>query len=160
MTAVRPHGVVMLAVTFATMVLAAAAASQNGSLAQHVWQSDVSVRALELTMTKRGDPITTRIVVAADLDDAQAVQLEILLPVGVGLVSMPKGCRASPSPVISLNARVTCALGDVSVGQAREVSITTTGAPASRGLLRFAAFAISNTPDPWPANNFADRAVP
>jgi hypothetical protein len=138
----------------------AAIASRGDAAPQHAWQSDVSVRALELTMQKGGTSITARLVVATDSGDARGVRLEIMLPVGVGVVTVPDGCRPSPSPIMSLSARVTCVLGDLRVREIRELSIVTTGRPASREPLPFAAFAFSDTPDPQPSNNFAERSVP
>jgi len=41
----------------------------------------------------------------------------------------------------------------------RELSIVTTGI-AGGAHVRFAVFVTSDTPDPTPANNFAERAVP
>jgi hypothetical protein len=137
------------------------AATPRGDAApQHAWQSDVSVRAFELTMPKSGTSITVRVVVATDSGDARGVRVEIMLPVGVGVVTVPDGCRPSPSPVMSLSARVTCALGDLRVREIRELSIVTTARPGSREPLPFAAFAFSDTPDPHPLNNFAERDVP
>ena len=134
-------------------------ATRSGEPGQRVWQSDVSVRTLEFSITKPAGSITTRVTVAADGDGARALHLEIMLPVGVGVLAMPEGCRSSPSPVMSLSARVTCALGDLRAHERRSVSIVTTDRPASRTPLRFAAFAFSDTPDPQPTNNFVERMV-
>jgi hypothetical protein len=144
----------VIAVTFVAIV------PRSDAAPQHAWQSDVSVRALELTMQKGGTSITARVVVATDSGDARGVRLEIMLPVGVGVVTVPDGCRPSPSPIMSLSARVTCVLGDLRVREIRELSIVTTGRPASREPLPFAVFAFSDTPDPQPSNNFAERGVP
>jgi hypothetical protein len=126
---------------------------------QRVWQADVSVRALEVVSVKPGGPITARVAVAADSDVARAVQVEIILPVGVAVLRLPTGCRTSPSPVATLSARVTCALGDLPSRTQRDVSIATTGAVRG-GKMRFAAFAFSDTPDPVPSNNFVERVLP
>jgi len=124
------------------------------------WQADVLIQALEITEPKRGGPLGTHVVVAVQSDDeARAVRIEILLPIGVGVLRMPTGCHPSPSPVTSLNARVTCDLGDIPVRGSRDVSITTTGRAAT-GPLRVAVFAVSDTPDPLPANNFAEKVLP
>jgi hypothetical protein len=145
----------------AIIAIAFLAATPRGDAApQHAWQSDVSVRVLELTMPKSGASITVRVVVATDSGDARGVRVEIMLPVGVGVVTVPDGCRPSPSPVMSLSARVTCVLGDLRVREIRELSIVTTARPGSREPLPFAAFAFSDTPDPQPSNNFAERGVP
>jgi hypothetical protein len=125
-----------------------------------VWRSDVSVRALDLSTERHGGAIAVRVIVAADSDDARAVRLEIMLPVGVGVLRVPDGCQRSPGPITSLAARVSCALGGLPMRGMRDVTITTTGAPPSRGRIHFAAFTFSDTPDPVPSNNFAERVVP
>jgi hypothetical protein len=61
---------------------------------------------------------------------------------------------------MSLAARVTCALGELHAGELRDVSITTARRPGAHMPLRFAAFAFSDTPDPRPGNNFAERDAP
>lgn len=129
--------------------------------AQRAWQADLSVRAFEVATDKAAGSISASVVIAADSDVARAVQVEIMLPVGVGVVSLPDECRASPGPVMSLSAHVTCTLGNIEAHTTREVSLTTTSRPRSpsRAPLRFAAFALSDTPDPLPANNFAERTL-
>jgi hypothetical protein len=127
--------------------------------AQRAWIADVSVRAIELTPLTDGGSRIARIVIAADSSRASAVRVEVMLPVGVGVLHLADGCRASPGPVTSLSARVTCALGDMTVRESRSVFVTTAGRPAS-SRPRFAAFAFSDTPDPVPSNNYAERIVP
>ena len=144
---------------FAVMGTFAVATAQV-SPAHEVWQADVRVQLLEVTEVKAGGPLTTRVVVMSDNDDhARAVRLEILLPVGVGVLRLGEGCRSSPSVVSALTARVSCALGDMPVGGLREVRVMTTGA-ATGVLSRFAAFVTSDTPDPDPSNNYAEKVVP
>lgn len=147
----------MIAMIALTLV---AAAPRGDDASQRVWQSDLSVRTLELTMAEGGKSITARVVVATDSGEARDVRLEVMLPVGVAAITVPRGCRPSPSPVMSLNARVTCALGDFRVREIRDLSIVTTGRRPSSEPLRFAAFALSDTPDPQPSNNFLERSVP
>jgi hypothetical protein len=142
-----------IALSVGTAILVASVGSQR------VWQADVSVRALDVATLKPGGPITARVSIAADSDVARAVRVEIILPVGVAVLRLPAGCRTSPSPVATLSARVTCALGDLPERGQRDVSIATTGS-ASAGRLRFAAFAFSDTPDPVPSNNFFERVLP
>lgn len=125
--------------------------------AQRTWESDVSVRAVEFSKAALAGSITMHVTVTAERDDARAVRLEIMLPVGVGMLAMPPACRSSPAPVMSLAARVTCTLGDLHRRDVRTISITTTDRPGARQPLRFAAFAFSDTPDPQPGNNFAER---
>jgi hypothetical protein len=126
---------------------------------QRVWQSDVSVQALDVARVKPGGPVTARVTIAADSDVARAVRVEIILPIGVAVLRLPGVCRTSPSPVATLSARVTCSLGDMPVRGLYDFTIATT-ASASGGRLRFAAFAFSDTPDPTPSNNFAERVLP
>lgn len=126
---------------------------------QRVWQADVSVRVLEVVRVKPGGPLTARVAVTADSDVARAVQVEIILPVGVAVLRLPAECHTSPSPVATLSARVTCALGDLPVHTTRDLSIATTSVTRVGGM-RFAAFAFSDTPDPVPSNNFAERVLP
>jgi Domain of unknown function DUF11 len=134
--------------------------------APRVWKADVRVQALELSEAKlgaggvKGGPLSVHIVVTTESDDvARAVRVEVMLPIGVGVLRVPSGCRPSPSPVTALNARVTCELGDLPVRALRELLITTT-ARVSNAPLHVAVFALSDTPDPFPANNFADKALP
>ncbi len=147
-------GVPMLAI--ATLFLTAGRAEP----AQKVWQADVRVQSLDVTALKgKGGPLSAVIVVTSDNDEeARATRLEILLPIGVGVLRMPAGCRPSPSAIAGLIARVTCDLGDIPVRGLREITVTTTGGAAIHG--RFAAFVTSDTPDPQPSNNYAERPIP
>jgi hypothetical protein len=142
--------------TLLALALTALGARQGAS---RVWQSDLSVNTVDLTALRRGGSLSARIAVGAAGDAARAVRLEILLPIGVAVLRLGPGCHASPSPVESLNARVSCLLGDLPHGATRAVVIVTTPAPpASRR--RLAVFAFSDTPDPAPSNNFAERVIP
>ena len=123
------------------------------------WIADVSVRSIDVTSIRDRSSRVTRIVVSADGNRASAVQVEVILPVGVGVVHVADGCRTSPGPVASLTARVTCTLGDLPVRESRSIFVTTTGKPTAPQP-RFAAFAFSDTPDPLPSNNYAERVVP
>lgn len=135
----------------------ASRAMHGGDFAQRAWESDVSVRTVEFSKATLAGSITMHVMVTAERDNARAVRLEIMLPVGVGVLAMPPGCRSSPAPVMSLAARVTCTLGDLHQRDMRTISVTTTDRPGVRRPLRFAAFAFSDTPDPQPGNNFAER---
>jgi hypothetical protein len=140
---------------------------------QAVWQADVRIQLLEVTAlrgtaagTKPGRANTAarqfsaRVVVASDTDDeARGVRLDLLLPVGAGVVRLPAECRASPSAVATLTGRVTCDLGVIPVRGLREVTVSTTATVSPSGA-RFAALVSSDTPDPVPGNNFAERGVP
>jgi hypothetical protein len=150
----------MLARPFALILPTLFMAAPPRGAAPRAWQADVRVRTLEVTEIKRGGPLIVHAVIATESDDeARAVRVEIMLPIGVGVLRVPPGCRPSPSPVSALNARVTCELGDVPVRGSRDVSITTTARVASVPL-RIAVFVASDTPDPQPANNFAEKALP
>jgi hypothetical protein len=149
---------------------------------QEVWQADVRVQALDVTPVRamapvssaapamraapaRGSPaltvapagVTVRAQITSDNDDdARAVRLEILLPVGSGVLRLPAGCQAA-TVVQSLTGRVTCDLGDIPVRGLREVVLTASAPPPGA---RFAVFVTSDTPDPNPSNNFAERVSP
>lgn len=153
--------------TAASLAMVVVAVRQAVS-AQEVWQADIRVQSMEVLSTRgvqsaggsRGGQLSTRVVVTSDNDDdARAARLEILLPVGVSVLRMPAGCKTSPGVVTGLTARVTCALGDLPVRGLREVTIVTTGVLATPQA-RFGAFVTSDTPDPVPSNNYAERALP
>ncbi len=126
--------------------------------AQAVWQADVRIQSIDATFPARG-MLAIRIVVANDHDEARNVRLSILLPVGAGPARLAPGCRPSPSPVPNLTARIACELGDLPVRGLREVTAMVPVAPSSPGR-RVAAFVESDTPDPFPSNNYAERAIP
>jgi len=100
-------------------------------------------------------------VVGSDFGEALGARVEILLPVGVGIVSLGDGCVAGPSPtgIRELRARVECTLGNLAARSSRSLYIVTT--PPPTGVTRgFAVVAMSDTPDPKPSNNFAERVIP
>lgn len=144
-----------------TRILAIAVALCGGARAartQAVWQADVRVQSLSIEAT--GGQLSARAVIYSDNDDAaRATRVEFLLPVGVGVLRVAAGCKSSNSAVAGLHARVTCDLGDVEVRGVRELQIVTTGVSGGPHV-RFAVFVASDTPDPAPANNYAERAVP
>ncbi|MBL8987232.1 MAG: hypothetical protein SFV24_01650 [Gemmatimonadales bacterium] len=126
--------------------------------AQEVWQADVRIETLDVSV--RQSNLAIQVVVTSDHDDdARGVRLEVLLPVGVGLVAFPTDCRPSPSPVANLVGRITCDLGTIPVRGSRSVQLTATRPPAGGGR-RISAFAASDTPDPDPSNNHAIRSLP
>jgi len=128
--------------------------------AQRSWQADVQISALDVSQLDQS--LVARVVVYSDNhDDARAVHLEILLPLGVGVTRTAMGCSASASPpgVSELRAKVMCDMGTLPVHTAREVFVITTLPPMGTPKT-FGAFASSDTPDPRPGNNFAERTLP
>ena len=124
-----------------------------------LWQADLQIRSLTVSADK--GHLTARVVVTAESGEALAAWVEVLLPVGVGIVSLGSGCVAGPSMtgIRELRARVECALGNLAAGSNRELVVVTTTPPS--GVVRgFAVVAMSETPDPKPGNNFAERAIP
>jgi hypothetical protein len=147
----------IVAVLALTAGFASAASRSIGD--PRVWQSDLQIASLEAAELRSGASINARIVISAEgSDPAQAAKVEIMLPIGVGVLRLANGCRPSASPVTGLNARVTCDIGDLQPRGTREITISTTNR-ASTIPLRFAAFAYSDTPDPSPANNFAEKTA-
>ena len=125
----------------------------------HVWQADLQIRSLTVTELKGN--LTAKVVVVAELGEAMAARVEVMLPVGVGIVKLGAGCAAGPSApgVPSLHARVICTIGNLRPRDAREYSVTTTTPPG--GVARqFGVMASSDTPYPKPGNNFAERVIP
>lgn len=145
------------------VVVAGSVAATPGwpeGVVEQVWRADIQVQSLRIT--RLDDNLLMRLVVYSDNDDeARAARVEILLPVGVGLVRMAEGCTASAGPpgVSVLRARVTCELGTLTVRGSREVFVMTT-IPPSGTPKAFGAFAMSDTPDPKPGNNFLERTLP
>ena len=125
-----------------------------------LWRADIQVRSLQVT--KLDATVQARVVVYSDNDDeARGARVEILVPVGVGIVRMSAGCTASAGPpgISALQGRVTCELGNLPVGGSREVFVLTTTPRLGTSAL-FGAFAMSDTPDPKPGNNFAEGRLP
>ncbi len=125
---------------------------------QHVWQADLQIRALLVTASN--GHLTAKVVVAAEQGEAMAAKVEFLLPVGVGIVHLGTGCAPGPSApgVPSLRARVICPIGNLRPRDTREFLVTTTMPPSGMDS-RFGVIATSDTPDPKPGNNFAEKAV-
>jgi hypothetical protein len=139
-------------------IVALAGLATTGS-SQSLWQADLQVH--DLTVSQAQGSLTARIVVRSELGEAMATRLEVLLPVGVGLVTMSPGCRAGahPSGISALQGRVICDLGNLAPRTSREVQVVTTEPP--RGVMgSFGVVALSDTPDPRPGNNFAEKAIP
>lgn len=137
-----------------------AGAGVGGGSRQHpLWQADLGIRSLIVTEEKGN--LTARVVVSAELGEALATRVEVLLPVGVGLVHVSAGCVPGPSltGISELRARVECSLGNLPARSNRELYVVTTLPPL--GIARgFAVVVMSDTPDPKPGNNFVERAIP
>jgi hypothetical protein len=126
---------------------------------QALWQADLQIRSL--TVTERQGHLTARVVVAVEVGEAMGVRVEVLLPVGVGLLEMEKSCKPGPSApgIGALRARVICTIGDLPVRGTRVLYVVTTTPPA--GVARgFGVIGMSDTPDPRPKNNFAEKVIP
>jgi len=124
-----------------------------------VWQADLQIKTLTVAEAKGG--LIARVVVTSEFGEAMAAKVEVMLPVGVGIMQMGAGCAAGPSApgVPSLRARVICTIGNLRPNDRREFSITTTSPPAGTAR-RFGVIATSDTPDPKPGNNFAEKVIP
>ena len=121
-----------------------------------LWQADLQVRSL--TISERRGNLTARVVVGAEIGEALGARAEVLLPVGVGIVSLGSGCVPGPSRtgIRELRARVGCDLGNLPARSTRALYVVTTTPPI--GVVpAFAVVVISDTPDPKPGNNFAER---
>jgi hypothetical protein len=124
-----------------------------------LWQADLQVRSLTVTEDKGN--LSARVVIATEVGEALGARVEVLLPVGVGIVSLGSGCVAGPNRtgIRELRARVECSLGDMQAGSSKEVLVVTTMPPA--GIARgFGVVVMSETPDPKPSNNFLERVIP
>jgi hypothetical protein len=129
-------------------------------MGQALYQTDLRIASLELAVSGHG-LMAKATVIAEAPGEARGVQLEFLLPAGVGLLETATGCAAGPSPpgVSSLRARVICQLGTLAEGGHRDVYVKTTVPPPGVAQT-FAAFARSDTPDVKPGNNYAERTLP
>jgi hypothetical protein len=124
-----------------------------------LWQADLQIRSLKVSREKGG--LRAVVVVATEVGEALDARVEVLLPVGVGIVTLGPGCVAGPNVtgISALRARVECSLGNLPARSSRELFVVTTMPPSgvSRG---FGVVAMSDTPDPKPGNNFSERALP
>jgi hypothetical protein len=124
-----------------------------------VWQADIQIRTLEVTKSRTA--MNVRVVVYTERDDeARDAKLIVLLPPGVGIDKISQGCTASagPSGVPSLRATVTCDLGSIADRGLGEVLLSTTLPPDALPR-KLGVFTYSATPDPAPANNYAERTI-
>ena len=141
------------------LVLTVLAGLNAGARQRVLWQSDLQI--LSLTVSQEKGNLTARVVITVEMGEALGARVDLLLPVGVGIVAMGEGCHAGPSVtgISELRARVECSLGNLPARSNRTLFVVTTTPPA--GVARgFGAVAMSDTPDPKPGNNFAERAIP
>jgi hypothetical protein len=144
---------------FIALVAAILAGLRPGVRQHPVWQADLMIRSLTVSEVKGN--LTARVIVSAESGEALAARVEVLLPVGVGIVSLGYGCVAGPNVtgISALRGRVECTLGNMPARSNRELLVVTTTPP--HGVARgFAVVAMSDTPDPKPANNFVERVIP
>lgn len=132
--------------------------SGTGHAQRPLWQADLQIR--KLTVWVDNGNLSARVVVGSEFGEAVDARLEVLLPVGVGIVHMGSGCSAGPSAhqLPSLRARVICTVGNLPSHASREYNITTTTPPIGVAR-RFGVMASSDTPDPKPGNNFAEMTA-
>lgn len=135
----------------------------RAAAAQGLYQTDLRVQTLDVQRVPGGLMAHAVVGVLAAENDApsRGTSVQVLLPVGVGVIRMSQGCvlGASAPGVSALRARVICYLGVVANRSTREVVVFTTIPP--QGVAKtFGIVALSDTPDPKPANNFAERTVP
>ena len=144
---------------FAALLVSVLAVLNPGARQRTLWQADLQIRSL-IVSEEKGN-LTARVVVAAEDGEALGARVDVLLPVGVGIVTLASGCVAGPNVtgISALRARVECTLGNMPARSVREFFVVTTTPPT--GVARgFAVVAMSDTPDPKPANNFAERVIP
>lgn len=127
--------------------------------AQGLYKADLMIRSLEVTRVAEG--VEARAVIA--MDDAPEVRgtsVQFLLPVGVGVVRVAAGCAlgASPPGVSAVRARVVCEVGTLHRRESRDLFVITTDPPPGMKPT-FGVVALSDTPDPKPNNNFAERSI-
>jgi len=147
----------LAALSLLTLMSRSTDAGDNGQ--GQVWQADVQIRTLEVTKSR--STMTARIVVYTEKDDeARDAHLVVFLPLGVGIDRLGTGCTetAGPSMLPSLRATVECELGSIPDRGIKEAVITTT-VPPDVLPKRFGVFVYSNTPDPVPSNNYAERTI-
>ena len=141
----------------ALLVVCRLAATEPG-MAQAVWQADIRIQLMEVSVVAP-QTVAIRLVVTSDNDDdAKGSRLDLLLPIGVSILRVTPPCRSGSSTLGSPAGRVTCDLGDIPVRGVRDVTIVTSAPPSPSGG-RYAAFVMSDTPDPFPSNNYAERAI-
>jgi hypothetical protein len=117
-------------------ILAGLGGGGTGGSATSPWQADLQIRSLTVSEAKGN--LTAPVVVAAEFGEALATRVEVLLPVGVGIVTLGTGCVPGPNHtgISDLHGRVECTLGNMRAGTTRELIVMTTTPPngVTRGL--------------------------
>ena len=90
----------------AWMVSLVAGLGLGGRRQQLLWQADLQIRSLRVSAANGN--LTARVVVATEIGEALSARVDVLLPVGVGIVSLGVSCsrgrrmsccsRAWPTP--------------------------------------------------------------
>ena len=130
---------------------------------QGLYQTDLRIQTLEVHRVPEGLLAHAVVGVAAGQNEApsRGTSVQVLLPVGVGVLRMSEGCVLGPSApgVTVLRGRVICDFGVIPSRSVREIRVLTTVPP--NGVSKtFGVVAVSDTPDPKLSNNFAERTLP
>lgn len=147
-------------VLFMALELAGTGVTPAQAAGQRTWHADVRIESLEIEPVGQAS-LSVRVRIVNQLGEvAKDTRLEILVPVGVDVLRVEAGCQpvasGTPTPV----GRVTCEVGAVRARGLRQVALVTTRPPLATPPTRLAVFVMSSTPDPEPANNYAERALP
>ena len=60
-----------------------------------LWQADLQVRSLRVSQEKGN--LRAEVTITAEVGEALDARVEVMLPVGVGIVTIGPGCSAGPS---------------------------------------------------------------
>lgn len=147
-------------VLFIALELAGTGVTPARAAGQRTWQADLRVEALEIEPVGQAS-LSVRVRILNQVGEvARDTRLEILVPVGLDVLRVDAGCQpvasGTPTPV----GRVTCDVGPVKARELRHVTLVMTRPQTVAPTARLAVFVISGTPDPEPANNYAERALP
>jgi hypothetical protein len=126
---------------------------------QERWQADLHIQAMKASCEGTDKVISKVVVKNYNDDDTRNVVLTILLPVEVSVVQLPANCQLvnkGSAANNNLTGCVQCTLGNMTVNQVVEVTLTTT---KSKFTNKFGAFVYGETPDPVPANNYKEVIV-
>jgi hypothetical protein len=94
-------------------------------------------------------------------DDAQDVNLHVLLPLEMRVTSVSPGCWIGPPMGDASRGIVLCKLGSMGVNETKAVSVSVYALPASVGYQKScAAFVESSVPDGNHSNNFGQSIAP